>query len=159
VGFVSRPHGTRGEVRVVLHNPTSTALSRAETVHVDGQRHRVIAARQVEGAWLLAVDGVSDRNTAEGLRGARIAVDREALDLGVGEVLLADLVGCRVHLRDGTPWGQVAAIAAGPQDLLVIHGDGVERLLPLVDELVISIDVASRLIVVDPPEDLPEVPL
>jgi len=70
--------------------------------------------------------------------------------------LLDDLVGCKVVLADGTPWGTVAAVDAGAQDLLVIHDGDVERLLPLVDAFVPAIDVAAGTITVDPPEGLPE---
>ena len=79
-------------------------------------------------------------------------------DLADGELLLADLVGCEVELGDGTPWGRVAAIMPGVQDLLVIHDGDVERLLPLVDEFVVEIDLPRARIVVDPPDGLPESP-
>lgn len=158
IGFVARAHGVRGELRVVTHDPASTSLSRAEAVTIGGQRYRVRSARPVDGAFLLAVDGISDRDVAERMRGAAVSVDRDALDLQDGELLLSDLVGCRVELKDGTPWGRVAEIMPGVQDLLVIHDGPVERLLPLVDEFLIEVDLPGGRIVVDPPEGLPEDP-
>ena len=72
-------------------------------------------------------------------------------------MLLNDLIGCKVVKTDGTPWGTVAAVDPGDfQDLLVIHDDGIERLLPLVDAFVTAIDLDASVITVDPPEGLPE---
>ncbi len=158
IGYVARAHGIRGELRVTLHDPESRALARARSVWLDGRAHELIAARSIDGGWLVAVAGITDRGAAEALRGVKLEVDRQVLGLGDGEVLIADLVGCRLELRDGTAWGEVAEIALGPQTLLVVHDGAIERLVPLVGAIVVSIDVAARRIVVDPPEGLPETP-
>jgi len=104
--------------------------------------------------------GITTRNDAETLRGQVVEIDRDVLALGDDEVLLADLVGCAVKKLDGTPFGQIAAIEAGEmQDLLVIHDAGKERLLPMVDLFVKAIDLDARVVVVDPPDDMPETKL
>jgi 16S rRNA processing protein RimM len=156
IGVVARAHGIRGEVRVHLYNPESTALDRAETAYLGDRAFAIEGARPVQGAYLLALAGVTDRDAAEALRGRPVSVARHDLELDEGEVLLADLVGCRVELPDGRPWGVVRAVELGPQDRLVIRDGEVERQLPVVDEFVVDIDVEARRIVVDPPADLPE---
>lgn len=160
IGFVARAHGIRGEIAVVTHDPESTTLSRASAVWIAGRRYPIASARETpQKGVLLALEGLTDRTAAEGLRGAAVEVDRAELDLQEGEVLLDDLVGCRVQLVDGTPWGEIVALDLGPQVRLVIHDRGVERLLPLVDELVPGIDLDARVVTVDPPEGLPEDPV
>ena len=157
IGVVARPHGVRGELRVHLHNPDSTALDEAEAVWIGGAAYAVAQARPVQGAYLLAVAGVTDRDAADLLRGRPVEVPRDAIDLEEGEVLLADLVGCRVELRDGRAWGVVARVDTGAhQDRLVIHDGEVERLLPVIDDFLVDIDVEAGRVVVDPPEGLPE---
>jgi len=156
IGVVSRAHGIRGEIRVHLHNPESTALEVAEEVLVGGRAFAVAAARPVQGAYLVALRGVGDRDAADALRGQAVAVHRDDLELGDDEVLLADLIGCRVELPDGSDWGVVRRVEPGPQDRLVIEHGAVERLLPVVDELLIDIDLDRRRVVVDPPEGIPE---
>src|SRR5690606_11324190 len=147
-----RAHGVRGELRVVLHNPASEALARADVVWVGDARHAVAAARPVQGGWLVRLAAVDDRDVAEGLRGRPVAVARAALGLAAGEYLLVDLVGCRVVLADGTPWGEVVGVEVGPQDRLVIRDGGRERLLPAVAAFLVEVDVEGGRIVVDPPE-------
>ena len=157
IGGIARAHGIKGEVVIVTHDPDSDTLGAVETIYVAGTPRRIVQARDTHRGWLVALDGVVTRNDAEALQGKPVSVDRDALELDEDDVLLADLVGCAVHKTDGTPWGTVAAVEAGDfQDLLVIHDNGIERLLPLVDAFVTSIDLDASVITVDPPEGLPE---
>lgn len=158
VGYVARAHGIRGELRVVLHNRDSDVLEHVEVVFVGQREHAIEAARPAGDAWLVALDGVPDRNAAEALRGATVSVRRDALPLDEGEALLADLVGCRAELADGTPWGEIVGIAVGPQDRLVVRDGDVERELPAVAPLIVEVDLDARRVVVAPPEGLPETP-
>jgi 16S rRNA processing protein RimM len=160
IGGIARAHGIRGEVVVVTHDPDSETLAHVKKIYVAGVEHEVVAARDTQRGWLVVLAGVNTRNDAEALRGKIVEVDRDALDLGGDEVLLHDLVGCAVKTTDGTPFGEIAAVEAGEmQDLLVIHHDGKERLLPLVDVFVKAIDLDARVVVVDPPDDMPEMKL
>jgi 16S rRNA processing protein RimM len=156
IGGIARAHGIRGEVVIVTHDPDSETLGHVTTVWLDGALRTIVSARATHRGWLVLFDGVITRNDAEALRGKQIEVDRAALELDDDDVLLDDLVGCRVVLRDGTAWGSVAAVDAGVQDLLVIHDGDIERLLPLVDAFVVAIDLAAGTVTVDPPDGLPE---
>jgi 16S rRNA processing protein RimM len=157
IGGIARAHGIKGEVVIVTHDPDSDTLGRVETIYVAGQPRTIKAARDTHRGWLVALDGVTTRNDAEALQGKPVSVDRDALELDEDDVLLNDLIGCKVVKTDGTPWGSVAAVEPGDfQDLLVIHDDGIERLLPLVDVFVTDIDLDASVITVDPPEGLPE---
>ena len=156
IGGIARAHGIRGEVVIVTHDPDSETLGQVAEVWVDGALRSITSARPTHRGWLVLFDGVTTRNDAEALRGKQIEVDRAALELDDDDILLDDLVGCRVVLRDGTAWGSVAAVDAGVQDLLVIHDGDIERLLPLVDAFVVAIDLAAGTVTVDPPEGLPE---
>lgn len=158
IGFVARPHGVRGELRVVTHDPESETLLDVESVRVGSVDYEVEQARPVQGAFLLRLAGIDDRNRAELLRGQGVSVDREQIPIDEGQVFLADLVGCAVVLEDGRPYGTIAAVETGPQDRLVIHDGEIERLLPLVPEFVIDVDLEQGRVVVAPPEELPESP-
>ena len=156
IGRIARPHGIRGEVVIATHDPASQVLGDVETIWVGGIERRIAGARGTHRGWLVALEGVATRDDAEMLRGQAVEVDREVLELDEDDVLLADLVGCRVVRVDGTPWGTIYAVDPGMQDLLVIHDGELERLLPLVDEFVKDIDLDEGVVTVDPPEGLPE---
>jgi len=156
IGRIARPHGIRGEVVIATHDPASQVLEEVETIWVGGVERRIAGARGTHRGWLVLLDGLATRDDAEALRGQAVEVDRAALDLAEDDVLLADLVGCRVVRTDGAPWGTIHAVDAGMQDLLVIHDGDIERLLPLVDEFVKDIDLDEGVVTVDPPDGLPE---
>ena len=156
IGRIARAHGIHGEVVIVTHDPGSSLLDELEAVWIGEIERRVTSARHTQRGWLVQLEGVATRTAAEQLRGQAVQVDRAALALDDGELLLDDLVGCQVRLVDGTPWGTVHAVDAGLQDRLVIHDGEIERLLPLVDEFVTDIDLDAGVVTVDPPEGLPE---
>lgn len=157
LGKISKAHGIRGEVVLVTHDPESDLLEELETIWVGGVQRRIVEARGTTRGWLVLFEGVGTRNDAELLRGQLVEVDRAALALDDEDILLSDLVGCKVQTLDGSPWGTIHEVTNGAmQDLLVIHDGELERLLPLVDEFVKHIDVAAGVVTVDPPEGLPE---
>lgn len=156
IGGIARAHGIRGEVVIVTHDPDSRTLDHVGEIWVAGTAFKVVDARGTQRGWLVRLEGVATRNDAEALRGKPVEVDRDAIDLDDGEVLLGDLVGCRVVRVDGTPWGTIAAIETSGQDRLIIHDGDIERMLPLVDAFVTHIDIAAGVVTVDPPEGLPE---
>ncbi len=166
VATVAKAHGIRGEVLAVSIDPSSETLGAVEQVWIGGRRYVVVAARPVGGAYLLALEGLTDRDAAAALRGQVVEVARDDLELDDDDVLYADLVGCQCQLPDGRPWGTIVAIELGPQDRLVIHDDqhedgspgAVERLLPLVDAFIADVDRDRRIVVVTPPDGIPEDP-
>ncbi|HEY0192898.1 MAG TPA: ribosome maturation factor RimM [Kofleriaceae bacterium] len=157
IGRIARAHGIRGEVVIITHDPESDVLDELRQIWVGGVARTITEARGTHRGWLIQLEGVPTRNDAEALRGQVVEVDRDLLELSDDDVVLDDMVGCKVQLADGTPWGEVFAVDRGAmQDVLVIHDGERERLLPLVDEFVTKIDLDASLITVDPPAGLPD---
>lgn len=160
IGGIARAHGIRGEVVIVTHDPDSVTLGEVPQIWVGDTSYEITGARDTQRGWLVQLAGIVTRNDAETLRGKQVAVDRDALALDPADVLLQDLVGLRVVRTDGTAWGTIAAVEHGKlQDLLVIHDGEVERMLPLVDQLVTGIDLEAGVVTVEPPDGLPETAL
>lgn len=158
IGYVAKAHGVRGELRVVLHNPSSDTLGRVPRVTIGSASYTVTRVRPVKDAVLLTVDEVRDRDQAELLRGSVVSVERDLIPVAEGELLLADLVGCQAVLESGEVYGVISAVDSGFQDRLVIESGEVERLLPLVPAFVLDIDLGAGRVVVAPPDGLPEEP-
>ena len=158
IGGIARAHGIRGEVVVHTHDPDSEILGEVKKIWVGGIEKTILEARGTpQRGWLVLLEGIATRTEAEYLRGQVGEVDREALQLSDADVLLDDLIGCKVVLVDGRSWGTIAAVELGKvQDILVIHDGPVERMLPLVDQFVTNIDIAAGIVTIDPPEGIPE---
>ena len=156
VGYVARAHGLRGELSLRTHDPHSTVYETVDEVFIGGRGYVVVSARPSGKTIIVSLRGVSDRNAAEALRGSAVSVPRDKLPVEEDEMLLSDLVGLEVIHQSGQRLGRVTAIEMGPQDRLVVRGDGVERLIPVVAPLVGDVDFEAGRILVDLPEDWPE---
>ena len=153
IGYVLRAHGIRGALRV---RGGSDALPSLSTVYLDDRPFKLVAAQRDKDDWLLTLEGVGDRNAAEALRGAVVRADRAALPVADDELLVADLVGCRVFDVAGAELGEVTgSFDSGAHEVLEVRrADGHEFMLPLVDAIVTAVDVEARRIVCDPPPGL-----
>ncbi|MCL6730347.1 ribosome maturation factor RimM [Sphingomonas hankyongi] len=146
---IAGAHGVKGELRLKLFADTVESLRRHEKLYVGGAERRLLSVRDGGKTAVARFDGVSDRGTAEALRGSLVEVDRDALPpLEEGEYYHADLIGLRVVDREGQPVGAVVAVEDyGAGDLLEIELDGGKRsLIPFRDGIA---DLARGEIVVD----------
>ncbi len=151
-------------MKVHLHCAESTALIDCQQIILStAAGQRTVRFQIVGGAadgLLLQLEGVASREVAEGLRGAAVLVPRGNLPpLPEGEYYYADLVGCRVEDQEGRLLGLVHSVfSAGAADVLVVRDDRSERMIPLVDDWVCSVDLEARRIQVvsgDPFEPSP----
>ena len=94
--------------------------------------------------------GCDDRDAADALRGAEVAVTREALgEAEEGTLYWVDLVGLEVVDESGTKLGEVEGLfETGETSVLVVKG-AKERLIPFVPDYVKAVDRESRRITVD----------
>jgi 16S rRNA processing protein RimM len=152
IGFVVRAHGLRGLVRV---RADGDALLTLRQVFVGDRAMTVVRAQRERGEFLVELEGVAGRDAAEALRGQKVAIERSQLPPAAdNEVYVSQLIGCAVSDAAGQPLGEVIAVDSnGAQELLTIRG-ATEWQLPFVDGLVLSVDVAARRIVCDPPPGL-----
>jgi 16S rRNA processing protein RimM len=162
IGKLTRPHGLRGEMRVFEGQGTSGAWRQALELWI-GPDEESLEAFQVEkirggGKFaILALSEVAGMDEAEALRGQLVFVDRNCLPPNEeGEFFAAELIGIRVEDRSGRPLGVLREIFDnGAHEVYVVVGDESEILLPVIEGVVLSVDLDGDLIVVDPPSGLP----
>ncbi|MCW2921272.1 MAG: rimM [Thermoleophilia bacterium] len=163
VATLTKVHGIRGELKLRCE-PEILALLRdvaaeAEPVTLrmpeTGDEYEVTFAsvRGHESAPIVAIDGVVDRQGAEGFRGALVCLPREVLpEPDEDEYFLADLVGCAVHdVATGAVVGRATKAESLPANVVVtIQLDSGETLLaPLVTDAMPTVDVEARRIDLD----------
>lgn len=106
---------------------------------------RVLGSRPHQRDWIVAFEGIPDRNAAETFRGLAL----RAAPLDDPEALwVHELVGCRVVEVDGTERGTVTAVEANPASDLLVLDDG--HLVPL--RFVVGHDDGR--VTIDPPAGL-----
>lgn len=148
-GRVGGPHGLDGSFRVLDAVPSLLVLG--DPVMVGGAP-RVIERRAGYGSRLIVrVDGCSDRDAAQALRGLELEVPRVAAPaLQEDEWWAADLEGLAV--RDGgRQVGTVRRLLALPscEVLEVDRGDRGDLLVPLVSDAVRSVSLEDGVIDID----------
>jgi len=152
VGYVARAHGIKGALRI----RTSTDLSSLATIELGERSCRVVHAQRDKDDWLVTIEGVTDRNAAEALRGTPVRVDRDSITVADDELLVSDLIGCRVVDASGQLLGEVSgSFDSGAHEILEVkRANGKEFMLPLVDAIVTNVDLATRTVTCDPPPGL-----
>ena len=167
VGRVVKAHGVRGElvVEVRTDSPEERFVPGARLVGRTGRGRTaadrdvtVEAARDHSGRLLVRLVGVTDRDSADALRGMLLLVDSEALPEPEDPDEFHDhqLVGLRVRDTSGSEIGEVVEIVHTPGgELLTVRlQDGGEALVPFVTDIVPEVDLGAGTCVIDPPEGL-----
>jgi 16S rRNA processing protein RimM len=117
----------------------------------------VAASTSASGKLVVHFEGVDGRPEAEALRGVQLVVpaaERPPLE-DPDEFYDTDLIGLTARVVDGPELGPVSdVIHVGGADYLVVQMDGREQLIPFVRAIVPTVDLASRTVLVDPPEGL-----
>lgn len=116
VGRITCPHGVRGDVLVSLTTNRTERLSTGAVLASAEREFVVRAARAHKGAWIVAFDGVGDRNAAEALSGTVLYA--EPLD-DPEELWVHELIGAEVIDQHDTRRGIVVKVVQNPaSDLL-----------------------------------------
>lgn len=163
VGWVRRPHGIRGEVRIEVESdnperfvPGAKLILRLTSGEC--RRLKIASSRFDKDCLLLGFEGVADRNAVETWRDARLEIEEQALPaLPQGEIYVFELVGCDCVDRQAGHLGKVSdVIEDGGGLMLLVEKDGRILPIPYAHALVPEVDVAARRIGVDLPEGLIE---
>jgi len=163
VARIGRPQGVRGEVTVEVRTdaPEERFAAGSSLITEPPERGplRIEAVRRQGSAWVLSIEGIADRPSAETLRNTLLLVradQRPPLDQ-VDEFYDDQLMGLRAEDSAGNDLGEVIRISHLAGDLLIIRRpSGGELLVPFVSAIVTEVDLGTGRVVIDPPPGLLE---
>jgi 16S rRNA processing protein RimM len=142
VGRVGKSHGLDGSFVVEQASETAELFAVGAKLVVEGEEATVVGARQARGRPVIRLD----RRVA---RGAELAVPTSRLgETAQDEYYVFQLVGLEVREDGGPVLGAVADVAPGVANDVLELDSGLA--LPMVEECILSIDLAAGLIVVAP---------
>lgn len=149
VGRITKPHGVRGDVFVVLTTTEESRLASGSVLDAEGRALTVVAARRHHDRWIVRFEGVSSREAADELRG--LVLRAEPLDDGDDEAFwVHELIDAEVVDVSGVTRGRITSVEDNPaSDVLVLDSGA---LVPLTF-VTRWLDRPHRL-EVDPPEGL-----
>lgn len=158
LGKITRPHGILGELKTAIANDYLDIFATCKYVYLNRtQRYRVRKSRAHQNAILLTLAGINTRNDAETVRGAVVSIDEIELPrLKDGEYYSHQIVGMNVITPNDAILGElVEVLATGSNDVYVIkQPNNKELLLPAIDSVIQSIDVARGIIIAVVPDGL-----
>ena len=150
VGVITTTHGVRGEVKVYPTTDEPERFLDLEYVLLDtGKELRRLDIKNVrffKNLVILKFDGIDNINDIEKYKGRDLWIPREeAQELDEDEYYIADLLGMKVLLEDGSEFGTLKNVMeTGANDVYIVdsveHG---EVLLPAIKECILNVDLES----------------
>ena len=151
VGRITRAHGIRGEVAVLVLSEIPERFEVGATASLaDGRVLTVHDVRPDRARLLVKFREVPDRTAAETLAGQYVFVPEEAVPAPPeGAFWPHQLEGCEVVTDAGCALGVLHEVVPGPaNDWWVVRSDGDETLVPALKDVVVAVDVPARRVVV-----------
>ena len=155
VGVITTTHGVRGEVKVYPTTDDAERFLDLDYVLLDtGREYRRLDIKNVrffKNLAILKFDGIDNINDIEKYKGCALWIPREeGQELGEDEYYIADLMGMKVVLEDGSSFGTLTDVMeTGANDVYVVeNGEGEEILLPAIRECILDVDVEKNVMTI-----------
>ena len=163
LGVVTGVRGLKGDLRIksFTADPEDLATYGPLWDEAGEVSYRVSVIGEVKGHLIARIKGVSNRTTAETLKGLKLHIFRSALpDPEEDEFYHSDLIGLQAITTSGEVLGTVSAVEAfGAGAVLEVAGGPYKGLMvPFTKEVVPEVDLKIGTVTVDPPEGLLEPP-
>ena len=171
LGVIAEAQGLQGQVKVRPHSSDPVALlsskeiwlslipRRDAGVSADQEQaslriYKVKQAKMHSGTVVLALVGVTDRDQAHALKGARILVGRNDFPKVEKDAYYwVDLIGCQANNLQGEHLGEVVDVTENGAHGVIAIGDSVSKvvkqLVPFVKEVVQNVDLPNKSITLD----------
>jgi 16S rRNA processing protein RimM len=171
LGAISEAQGLQGQVKVRPHSPDPVALLSSMTVwlsllprravgsstsseEASLTQYKVKSAKMHSGNVVVTLDGVTDRDQALALKGARILVERDAFPkTDADSYYWVDLIGCKaINLQDEVLGDVIDVTENGAHGVIAIGNletKAIQYLVPFVKEVVQNVDLTSKIITLD----------
>lgn len=156
VGKIVNTHGIRGELKVISNTDFPEVRfapkSRLMMVHPEtGEQIEVTvaSARPNKGMFIVRFADFDNINEVEKYKGFEIKVSKEeSVELPDNEYYFYEIIGCRVMNEEGEELGVVEEILRpGANDVWVVKMPSRKQLLlPVIDEVVLDVDVQAKIV-------------
>ena len=156
LGYILKTRGLKGEVKVNSFTDDNTKFERIPKVFIKQKQnlteYEIEEVGYSKNQVILKFKNIDTVEEAEKLRNSYIVVDREIFgELPEGVYYIADLIGLDVYTENNEYLGKVDDIFnTGSNDVYVVKAEnGMQKLLPGIDEVIKKIDLESNKIIVN----------
>jgi len=164
VGWVKDAHGLRGELYVKLLSKEPEWLSELDQalLHQSATSTKTLVTvkkwKPHKQGLIIHVEGISNRNQSEELKGYEFLIPKQLLSTEEGEVpYLVEFLGFEVvDQKLGSVGKVIGFVDNGAQDLIEVEQGEKTHLIPFVDAFINAIDKSGKTLKMDLPEGLIE---
>jgi 16S rRNA processing protein RimM len=162
VGKVINTHGIRGEVKVLRISDFDDRFQIGGIVYLDKNNGELLKLvidghRIHKGYDLLQFEGYHNINDVESFKGFNLKISEEQLtELDENEFYYYEIIGCEVHTTDNQYLGKIKEVLSpGANDVWVVkQPKGKDILIPYIEEVVKSVDIEAKNVMIEPMEGL-----
>ncbi len=146
VGKIVGTHGVKGAARVQVWADSPEFLKQFKYLYTseNGDNKLTVLKVQPHGnISIVTFKGVDNIEQAESFRNTVLYMDRKDVKLPEGRYFITDLIGVTVYDADnGTVYGKINDVSAtGANDVWHIAKDNKEYLIPVIDDVLVSVDI------------------
>ncbi len=157
IGRIVAVFGVHGELKVLPQTDIPNRFAHLRALHIgpEHRRYRLTKSRPYRADMLIiTLAGVETANDAEALIGQALMIPLAELPtLPPDQYYIHDLIGLRAETSGGQTLGAIVDIlATGGNDVYVIREaeTGRDVMVPAVKEMVKRVDIAARVVIIDP---------
>jgi 16S rRNA processing protein RimM len=157
VGTISGTHGRAGAVRVDPQSDIANRFMVGSELFINGIAHTVDSSQPSGRGIIIKLDKINDLDHAATLKGSLITIPSHHLEaLPDGSYYYYEIIGINVWEESGVYIGKISEIiSTGCNDVYVIKDSlGHERLIPALDDVLLSVVPQKKQMVVRIPEGL-----
>lgn len=159
IGKIINTHGLKGEVKLELWCDDIDYLKQFKTLYLDENGTKPLtlsAARPQKSHAIVKLAEISSIDEAEKLKGKILFVNRDDAVIEEGHNYIEDLIGCYVvDSETEQEYGRVCDVLNyGASDILDIESWGKHTLIPMIEDVIVEIDVEFQVIRIKPMKGL-----
>ena len=155
VGRIVNTHGIKGELRIISDFKYKEAIFKPNFILYVGKKREpltITSYRKHKNYDMVLFSGINDINDALQYKGEEVYINRD--DLDIDGYVNEDLIELDVYSKNKYLGKVLNIIDNGAHEILVIDKDGVNNLIPFVDQFIDKIDINNRRIYINEIEGL-----
>ncbi|MBI5252022.1 MAG: 16S rRNA processing protein RimM [Desulfomonile tiedjei] len=156
IGRAAKPFGIRGEIKVKPFTESLESFENSDVLVFGETAYKVTRIRIHKGAALVSLEGIDSPEAASKLMGTLVKTGEGNLPAKEeDEYYWFELLGMCVFTTDGRDLGKITQITpTGANDVLHVEGSYGEVLLPMIEDVVLEVDLENEKMTVDPLDGL-----
>ena len=155
IGYILKPQGLKGELKVESVTPYLERFNRLDRVFLQlkekKQTYSIENVRILDRFVHLKFTEINSRDDAELLRTAEVLIEeKDLIQPSQDEYFIHDLIGCQVISENNDVIGVLSdVVQMSSNDVYVLkNGEGIEILIPATKEIVKRVNVGQKQIII-----------